>query len=176
MSKSPLAAVVLLSAAAVGGCVSPADQDPRGGASASTADDDAWGKGDHEKAMKRLSRAARDPDAELVDDGYAYGKEGLDRTFRTPGERPYRLDIGCEAPGTRELTLRLRRGSTTQEWAVACNDRLPDAFNIPAADQPFTATLHTPGSMTNGLIHWRLSTLGKEDVEDCPDDIEGCDA
>ncbi|MFG2221943.1 hypothetical protein [Streptomyces sp. NPDC048644] len=175
MSKRPLAAtVVLLSAAAVGGCGAPADQEPRGGRE-TAASDDAWGKGDYEKAMKRLARADRDRDAELVDDGYAYGKDGLDRTFRTPGERPYRLDIGCEAPGTRELTLRIRRGAAAQEWAVTCNDQEPDTFNIPAAEQPFTATVRTPDSMTNGLIHWQLNTIGKDDVEDCPDDIKGCD-
>ncbi|MFB7629581.1 hypothetical protein ACFC0M_01325 [Streptomyces sp. NPDC056149] len=126
--------------------------------------------------MKRLARAVHDQDAELVDDGYPYLTEGLHRTFRTPGNRPYRLDISCDAPGAgEELTLRLQRGDAAQDWAVTCNDREADRFNIPATSRPFTAAIPTLDSKTTGIIHWRLNTISKEQIEDCADDIKGCD-
>ncbi|WP_189956980.1 hypothetical protein [Streptomyces alanosinicus] len=181
-------AVVLLGAVVISGCSSAPETSGHGGKESPavtksptppTGSDttDVWGKGDYEQAMKRLARAVHDPDAELVDEGYPDIMEGLRRTFRTPGKRPYRLDVSCDSPEAGELTLRLRRGKEAQDWTVPCNDHEADRFNIPATDTPFTATIDSPDSRTTGLIHWRLNTIGKDQVEEeeCVDDIRGCD-
>ncbi|MGM9442006.1 hypothetical protein ACTAF0_17305 [Streptomyces murinus] len=177
------AVAVLLAAISVGGCGAHSDtgSDPAateagsGTPSADAAPAD-WGKGDYEKAMKRLTRALRDTDAEPVDSGFPDVMDGISRTFRTPGERPYRLDIDCAAPGTGELTLTLKRGDEEQDWAVTCNDQEADRFDIPATGKPFTASIAAPGGKTTGVIHWRLVTV-REDraADDCGDDIKGCD-
>ncbi|OIJ98865.1 hypothetical protein [Streptomyces monashensis] len=177
------AVAVLLTAASVGGCGANSDTGPNSAAieassatsSADTAPAD-WGKGDYEKAMKHLTRTLRDADAELVDSGFPNVMDGLSRTFRTPGDRPYRLDVDCAVPGTDELTLALKRGGEEQDWAVTCNDREADRFNVPAAGEPFTASIAAPDSKTTGIIHWRLVTVREDQAAgDCGDDIKGCD-
>ncbi|MFF4603676.1 hypothetical protein ACFY12_13180 [Streptomyces sp. NPDC001339] len=173
------AAALFVGAVTLSGCGSGEQPSPVDTSASSDPSPDPasveWGKGDYLKAMKRLARSVHDRDADLVDEGYPNVMEGLNRTFVTPGSRPYRLDIGCATPGAHEITLRLERGTAVQDWTVTCNDREADQLNIPAAKDPFTATISTPDSRTTGLIHWRLSTIDKDAVEDCPDDIKGCD-
>lgn len=182
-ARAATALAVLLAAIPVGGCGARSDTGPNSAAteagsgtqSTDTAPAD-WGKGDYEKAMKRLTRTLRDTDAELVDSGFPDVMDGISRTFRTPGERPYRLDVDCAAPGTSELTLTLKRGDEEQDWAVTCNDQEADRFDIPATDKPFTASIAAPDSRTTGVIHWRLVTVREDQVaDDCGDDIKGCD-
>ncbi|GAU66522.1 acetyl-CoA hydrolase/transferase family protein [Streptomyces sp. NBRC 110611] len=180
MRKRLIATALFVGAAAtISGCSSGEEPSPVDTSASPDPSQDAttteWGKGDYMKAMKRLDRAVHDGDADLVDEGYPYLMEGLNRTFPTPGNRPYRLDISCAAPGTYELTLRLKRGAASQDWAVTCNDHEADRLNLPATNEPFTATIAAPDTKTTGIIHWQLNTIHKDAVEDCPDDIMGCD-
>ncbi|GHC66123.1 hypothetical protein [Streptomyces flavofungini] len=138
-----------------------------------------WGKGDAEDGLRRAERALAydDTPTDLVDTGVASFPDGLEKKFPTPGKRPYRLDITCAAPNTGDITLTLGRGDDEQEWTVPCNERQADQFNIPPGSTPFTARITPNKRQSENLagIVWRLNTIAPDDVDECPDDISGCD-
>ncbi|WP_405653854.1 hypothetical protein [Streptomyces sp. RK9] len=182
-----LGATVVLLAAACGGPAErsggSSDRSAEPSASSSPPADEGqlveWGKGDAEDALRRADRALGydDTPAELVDSDVTSFSDGLRKTFPTPGERPYRLDITCVAPNTDEITLTLGRGDDEQEWVVSCGDRQADQFNIPAGAAPFTARVAPDKRRSEALaeIVWRLNTIATDEVFDCEDDIVGCD-
>lgn len=147
-------------------------------APATTSPAPSWeGKEDQEDAMRRATRAlnaAETEGASRVDSGMAQLADGLDKTFTATGDRPYTFDIACQAPTSRTLTLSLARGEAETEWELDCGDREADQFNIPAGP-PFTARIAGSGPDTDGLVLWRLNTIAPDAVEDCEDDIEGCE-
>ncbi|MEU5000211.1 hypothetical protein [Streptomyces sp. NPDC021622] len=140
-----------------------------------SGDDRTWEPDD---ALRRADRAldayADDgTDAELVDSGTAYVGSGLDKTFKAPGDRAYRLDITCDTAGVDELTLTLSRDGAEQAYGVGCGDREADQFNIPPGT-PFKARVD-PVKDGTGLISWRLNSIAPGDVDGCDDDIDGCE-
>ncbi|NUV58769.1 hypothetical protein [Streptomyces sp. CAI-85] len=128
--------------------------------------------------MKRATRAlnAVEPDSAAREDaGTAPLADGLDRTFTADGDRPYTFDIACQAAAApHTVVLTLARGDAESEWEVECGDREADQFNIPAG-APFTATVAPAKPGVDGLVLWRLNTVAPEDVEDCEDDVAGCE-
>ncbi|MER5587447.1 hypothetical protein ABT090_38220 [Streptomyces asoensis] len=131
-----------------------------------------------EEAMQRAARALDAVESKSVlreDSGTATLIEGLNRTLTTKGRKPYTFDISCQTPSAHTLTLTLMRGDTTSEWDVACGDREADQFDIPGGT-PFTARVTPVGGQVEGIISWRLSTVGAEDMQDCADDITGCES
>ncbi|MEU2283106.1 hypothetical protein ABZ614_14435 [Streptomyces sp. NPDC013178] len=150
----------------------PGNRDSRSASPAPTWD----GKEDQEEAMERATRALNAVEAGSAsreDSGTAALGEGLDRTFTTPGVRPYTFGVACQTPTPRTLTLTLVRGEAESEWEVECGDREAEQFNLPAGG-PFTARIAPPDRDVDGLVLWRLSTVAPEDVQDCEDDIAGC--
>ncbi|MEU1408678.1 hypothetical protein ABZ471_41480 [Streptomyces sp. NPDC005728] len=91
------------------------------------------------------------------------------------GNRPYTFDLACQAPARRSVTLTLARGDEESEWEVTCGDREADQFNIPVGGR-FTARIPHTGQDTDGLVLWRLDAVAPEDLDDCEDDIEGCES
>ncbi|MFD9393568.1 hypothetical protein ACFWBB_23435 [Streptomyces sp. NPDC060000] len=112
--------------------------------------------------------------ASREDSGTATLAQGLNKTFTTQGDRAYVFDITCQTPAPHTLTLTLIRGEAANEWEVECGDREADQFNIPVG-APVTARITPPNRDTDGLVMWRLNTVGAEDAEDCDDDITGCE-
>jgi hypothetical protein len=167
-------ALALIVAATVltGGC---AEQETR---EATATEAPSWeGKAPQEDALRRATRAlnAVEPDgAARVDEGMEDLARGLERTFALEENRPHTFGIACQAPADRTLTLTLARGDVTSEWEVTCGDREADWFNIPAGGR-FTARLPAADPHTQGFVLWRLDTVDPADVEDCEDDITGCE-
>ncbi|MFG2127117.1 hypothetical protein ACGFNV_04890 [Streptomyces sp. NPDC048751] len=58
---------------------------------------------------------------------------------------------------------------------MECGDREAEQFNIPG-DAPFTATITPAKRDADGLVLWRLDAVAREDVQDCADDITGCES
>ncbi|CAM5457375.1 hypothetical protein [Streptomyces aurantiogriseus] len=109
------------------------------------------------------------------DSGTAALGEGLDRTLTTRGAKPYTFDVAYQTPAPHTLTLILVRGETASEWEVECGDREAEQFNLPAGGS-FSARIAPPNRDADGLVLWRLSTVAPEDVQDCEDDITGCES
>ncbi|MEU5281518.1 hypothetical protein AB0G87_34495 [Streptomyces asoensis] len=127
--------------------------------------------------MQRAARALNTVESKSAfrqDSGTTTLTQGLNRTLMTQGRRPYTFDISCQAPSAHTFTLTLTRGDAANEWDVACGDREADQFTIPAGT-PFTARITPAGGQAEGIISWRLSTIGVEEVRDCTDDITGCE-
>ncbi|MEU8621938.1 hypothetical protein [Streptomyces sp. NPDC048623] len=142
----------------------------------------SWeGKAEQEDAMERAARALNAAGAEgdvRVDEGMEDLDRGLDKTFEAKGDHPYSLDIACQAPTDRTVTLTLARGGSHSEWEVTCGDREADRFSVPAGGR-FTATIASAGEAggaADGLVLWRLSTRPPGDMEGCDDDIKGCES
>ncbi|WP_037864317.1 hypothetical protein [Streptomyces sp. NRRL S-340] len=134
------------------------------------------GKAEQEDALRDATQALNASEIEgaaRVAEGMASLPQGLDKTFTAEG-RPHTLDIACQAPGPRSITLILGRGTVESEWEVTCGDREADQFNIPAGAL-FTARVARTGPDAEGLVLWRLSALRPDDVDGCDDDIEGCE-
>ncbi|MFF3333835.1 hypothetical protein ACFYWX_30525 [Streptomyces sp. NPDC002888] len=172
-------AVVLTLAALTAGCTEQTREpkEAQDGGTPSVSQPSTWeGKADEEDAMERATRAlnAVEPEgASREDSGMAALAQGLDRTFKAKGDRPYTFDIACQAAAPHTLALTLTRGDAESEWDVECGDREADQFNIPAG-APFTATIAPAKRDTDGLVLWRLNTVAPEDVQDCEDDITEC--
>ncbi|MEU7418143.1 hypothetical protein [Streptomyces antibioticus] len=180
LARSIAIALTLAFTALAAGCTEEArrpKETPDGG-TPSVTQPPAWeGKGDQEAAMKRATRAlnAVEPDsAAREDSGTATLADGLDRTFAARGDRPYTFDIACQAAAPHTVVLTLVRGDAESEWEVECGDREADQFNVPAG-APFTAAVAPAKPVVDGLVLWRLNTVALEDVEDCVDDITGCE-
>ncbi|MFI7297668.1 hypothetical protein [Streptomyces sp. NPDC050121] len=180
-ARHPLILALLLSLAALTGACTAQKQEPEelgNGETPSVSQAPTWdGKEDQEEAMERATRAlnAVEPEsASLEDTGTAALAKGLNTTFATKGDRPYTFDIACQAPAPHTLTLTLVRGEVANEWEVECGDREADQFNIPAGT-PVTARITPPNRDADGLISWRLNTIATKDVQDCEDDITGCE-
>lgn len=173
-------ALVLTLVALTGGCAEQTREPKKAqdGGTPSVSQPPTWeGKADQEDAMERAMRAlnAVEPEgASREDSGMAALAKGLTRTFTVKGDRPYTFDIACQVPAPHTLTLTLARGDTQSEWEVECGDREADQFNIPAG-APFTATITPAQRDTDGLVLWRLDAVAREDVQDCADDITGCE-
>ncbi|MEU9668479.1 hypothetical protein AB0J81_03320 [Streptomyces bobili] len=128
--------------------------------------------------MERATRALNAVELDSTsreDSGTASLAKGLNRTFTTPGDRPYTFDIACQTPAPNTLTVTLIRGETESEWELECGDREADQFNVPAG-APVTARITPPNRDTDGIVLWRLNTVAAEDVQDCEDDITGCES
>jgi len=128
-----------------------------------------------EQRAERALESASDADVrpELVDTAGAFIANGLAKTHKAPGDRPYLLSIACDADGVGELVLTLSRRGQEQAYGIECGDREADQFNIPAG-APFTVRVD-PVEDGTGLILWRLDTVAQDAVEGCDDDIDGCD-
>ncbi len=128
--------------------------------------------------MRRATRAlnAVEPDgASRVDEGMERLEQGLTKTFAAKGGRPYTFDVACRTPTAPSIALTLQRGGSESEYEVECGDRAADQFNIPAG-APFTVRITPAQRGTDGIILWRLNTIAPADVDDCNDDIQGCQA
>ncbi|MGW7379194.1 hypothetical protein [Streptomyces sp. NPDC054794] len=138
----------------------------------------SWdGKEDQEDAMRRTTLALKavQPDgASRVVEGMESLARGLKKTFTAQGDRPYTVDVACQAPAHRSVTLTLARGDAHSEWEVTCGDREADQFNI-AVGGPFTVRITHAGQDAEGLVLWRLNTVAPQDVDGCEDDIKGCE-
>ncbi|MFG3013845.1 hypothetical protein ACGFZB_26120 [Streptomyces cinerochromogenes] len=178
-------ALIVAATALTGGCAELKNREttPGPGTTASsgpatTTPPPSWeGKAPQEDAMRRATRAldAVEPDgASRVDQGMGDLVRGLDKTFTPKENRPHTLDIACQAPANRTLTLTLARGGAESEWEVTCGDRGADQFNIPAGSR-FTARIPAAGQHTQGIVQWRLNSVAPADVEGCKDDIGGCE-
>ncbi|WP_405656806.1 hypothetical protein [Streptomyces sp. RK9] len=146
----------------------------RSGADPSQGNARAWEPDD---ALQRAERAldAYEDDGthpDLVDADTSYIADRLTKTYATPGERPYRLDITCDTDDVEELTLTLTRGDEEQPYGIGCGDPEADQFNIPAG-KPFKISA-APVKGGAGLFLWRLNTISPDDVEGCEDDIKAC--
>ncbi|WP_073947267.1 hypothetical protein [Streptomyces kebangsaanensis] len=179
-------AVVLSVTALTGACTEqqkqsekPEPRDVASSAPATASPAASWeGKEDQEDAMRRATRAltAVEPDgASRVDEGMAGLERGLTKTFTAKGGRPYTFDVACQAPAAHSITLTLQRGESQSEYEVECGDREADQFNIPAG-APFAVRIAPAQRGTDGMILWRLNTIAPADVDDCNDDIQGCQA
>ncbi|WP_314220058.1 hypothetical protein [Streptomyces zaehneri] len=181
-ARRPLIFILLLSVAALTGACAEQGREPDqpgNGRSKSTSPPLTWdGKEDVEEAMQRAARALNTVESESAfreDSGTTTLAKGLSRTFKTQSQKPYTFDISCQTPSAHTLTLTLMRGDAANEWDVECGDREADQFNIPAGT-PFTARTTPAGGQAEGIISWRLNTIGAEDVQDCTDDITGCES
>ncbi|MFB7595215.1 hypothetical protein [Streptomyces sp. NPDC056160] len=183
--RSLAVALAALAVAMAGGC---SDQRGREGTATDAGSTEAprhpspsavprWdGKAEQEDALRAATQALNASETEgaaRVDEGLASLPQGLDKTF-TAGGRPHTLDVACQAPGPRSITLTLGRGTAKSEWEVRCGDREADQFNIPAGAR-FTARVARTGPDADGLVLWRLSAVHPDDVDGCEDDIEGCE-
>ncbi|GGQ73268.1 hypothetical protein GCM10010216_39260 [Streptomyces flaveolus] len=116
MRARPALTLILTFAALATGCAAETrePEEARDGGTPSVSRPPAWeGKGDAEAAMKRATRAlnAVEPDsASREDSGTAALVDGLDRTFRVQGDRPYTFDIACQAAAPHTVALTLARG------------------------------------------------------------------
>jgi len=181
-ARHTLVLALLLSFAALTGACAQEEQEreePGKGKSPSASRAATWdGKEDQEEAMERAARALDSVEPESAsreDSGTAALAQGMEKTFSTPGDRPYTFDIACQTPTPHTLTLALVRGEAKTEWEVECDGREGDRFNIPAGSA-FTAGIAPVSRDTDGLVVWRLSTVAPEDVQDCEDDIAGCES
>ncbi|MFC5722153.1 hypothetical protein ACFP1Z_18475 [Streptomyces gamaensis] len=144
-----------------------------GGCSGGAAEpgDDAGREWNPKTALRRAERAldaaaGEGAGPESVDSGTAFIASGLEQEFAAPGDRPYRLDITCDAVGIEEAALTLSRGGKEQTYDVGCGDRQADRFDIPAG-RPFTARVEAVKDGT-GLILWRLGTVSPGEVSGFP--------
>ncbi|GGR86223.1 hypothetical protein GCM10010269_26760 [Streptomyces humidus] len=176
----PLVFTLVLSAAALTSSCTERKQEPPDSAKEKTisaSQPATWdGKEDAEAAMQRATRALNAVEPETAarqDSDTTTLAKGLDRTFTMQGKRPYTFDIACQTPATHTLTLKLIRGDVANEWDVECGDREADQLDIPAG-APITAQIRPASGETEGIISWRLNTVGAEDVQDCMDDITEC--
>ncbi|MFH9554528.1 hypothetical protein [Streptomyces sp. NPDC017435] len=181
-ARRPLTFILLLCVAALTGACAEQGREPDesgSGKNKSTSPPLTWeGKEDVEEAMQRAARALNTVESKSAfreDSGTTTLAKGLSRTLTTQGRRPYTFDISCQASSAHTLTLTLMRGEAANEWDVECGDREADQFNIPAGT-PFTARITPAGGQAEGIISWRLNTIGPEDVQDCTDDIAGCES
>lgn len=169
-----LALPLVVSVMALTGACASEDADSAAPAPAPTWD----GKADQEDAMERAARAlnaAGSEGASRVDEGMEDLARGLHKSFEAKGDRPYALDLACQAPTDRSVTLTLARGDANSEWEVTCGEPEADRFSIPAGAR-FTATVPPTGTEGDGLVLWRLSTVSAADVDGCEDDIKGCES
>ncbi|MFJ8948446.1 hypothetical protein ACIRG4_35460 [Streptomyces sp. NPDC102395] len=179
-ARRPLICILLLSVAALTGACAEQKREPDesgNGKSDSASPPPTWdGKEDAEEAMQSAARALNAVEPKSVfreDSGTTTLAKGLNRTLTMQGQRPYTFDIACQTPSAHTLTLTLMRGDAESEWDVECGDREADQFNIPAGT-PVTARITPASGEAEGIISWRLNTIGAEDVQDCVDDITGC--
>ncbi|MFI2644619.1 hypothetical protein [Streptomyces sp. NPDC018610] len=100
----------------------------------------------------------------------------LERTFPTKGGRPHAFVVVCRSPAAgRSVTLTLERGEEGSDYEVTCGDREADRFEVPAGS-PFTVRVVPDRRDADVMVLWRVETVGSDDVSDCGDDIEGCEA
>ncbi|MFF1548214.1 hypothetical protein [Streptomyces sp. NPDC058291] len=171
-TRHPLVLTLVLCVAVLTGACTQQKQKPdesADGRTFSASQPPTWdGKEDAEAAMRRATRALDAVESESAareDSGTTTLAKGLNRTLTTQDKRPYTFDIACQAPATHTLTLTLTRGDVTNEWDVQCGDREADQFNIPAG-APITARITPASGGTDGIISWRLNTVGAGDVEE----------
>ncbi|MEU3842726.1 hypothetical protein AB0E88_22165 [Streptomyces sp. NPDC028635] len=185
-ARNGLAVTLIASAmtltGACGGPTSPqrAAPEPEHGAErrhTSATSTPTWdGKEEQEDAMRRATQAlnAAEPEGvRRIDEGMESLAQGLNKSLTAKG-RPHTLDVACQAPGPRTVTLTLTRGAARSEWDVTCGDREADRFNIPA-DSTFTARVTPLGHDIDGLVSWRFNAVDAEDVDGCEDEVKGCE-
>lgn len=171
-ARRSLAVVLAVSALVLtGGC------SHRKGPPPPAAEVPTWeGKAEQEDALRSAEQAlnaSEIEDSARVDEGMAALPQGLDKTFAAEG-RPHTLDIACQAPGPRSITLTLERGTAKSEWEVTCGDLEADQFNIPSGAR-FAARVAPTGPDVQGLVLWRFNAVDPGDVSGCEDDIAGCE-
>ncbi|MFF1560728.1 hypothetical protein [Streptomyces sp. NPDC058279] len=79
--------------------------------------------------LQRAQRAldADDTETDVVESASAYVGSGLDRTFDTPGDKPYRFDIVCDSFDVSPLTLTVTRDGPRGSWTSAAGTGGPYA-------------------------------------------------
>ncbi|MFJ2400382.1 hypothetical protein ACIOUE_03700 [Streptomyces xanthochromogenes] len=162
------ALTLLLAVTALAGCSSTSDNSP----TRSTTSRD-WEPDD---ALQRADRALDTDDTTLtvIDRNAPHVASGMNKTFDTSGNKPYRLDITCDSYEVAHLTLVLTRGQSKHTQDLPCGAREAQRLNIPAGPA-FTATIAPAKAGTTGLIAWRLNTLDPHEVEGCTTVFAPCD-
>ncbi|MEU2951040.1 hypothetical protein [Streptomyces xanthochromogenes] len=161
------ALALLLAAAALSGCGSTSDNSPT-----SSTTSREWEPDD---ALQRADRALDTDDTALtvIDRNAPHVASGMNKTFDTPGSKPYRLDITCDSYEVTHLTLVLIRGQTKHTQDLPCGAREAQRLNIPTGP-PFTAAIAPAKAGTTGLIAWRLNTLDPHEAEGCTNIFAPC--
>jgi hypothetical protein len=138
---------------------------------------DAW---EPDEALRRADETLQKSDVAVTVTvkGTGFLAAGLEKTFDTVGERPYRFDIACDSEESPRISLVLSRDGAAHDRTVdvSCTAGESVRLNIPVGEP---LSVHVQGAPKDesapvGVIAWQLATIDPRDIKGCADDLAGC--